>query len=1079
MSDRQFKIYTASAGSGKTYTIVREFLTLSLSRPIVSCKDILAVTFTNKAANEMKVKILNNLAGIINDDEKCENMKAYLVETINIDEKTLKERAANLYDVILHNYSDFSISTIDSFVQQISRSFSRELNLPAQYKVLIDDDELLDGLIQKIDEQIVDDNKSLTEILTDFVNFQLEEENSWRVDVPLREYVNKLLKENAYKRGEIFNVKSLEDVEYQEMKQKLNEINAKCKEIVLSDIKRIGDFEVQYGIDTDSYNAKSNGLSSIVRKIKKDMSVAPSNIMTKTVKTIINRSGDADWYNSKINKMVLEKVDASGIDVVGLYQKLIDDQQDYFIVSLIRRNLYLYALRRTLLSVINQYIEETNKVHISEFNKRISDIIRDCSAPFIYERIGVRYKHFFIDEFQDTSILQWQNFLPLVHNSLSEGKMNLLVGDAKQAIYRFRSGEVEQIIKLPYIHGLENNPFKEECENTFKENHDPCLLKSNYRSKKNIIDFNNSFFKLSKIKLSENYGCVYDDVRQECPKNHDYEGFVSVELFDMSKFENDENPKKSYKEAVIQSILNDINSLKEKGFKYKDITILVRNNTDGSKIAEYLSDNGVPVVSSDSILLKSSDKVRLIILTLKYLLDDKNNITRLSLSFYKNICTEPHECDIQHALEDTFDRDRIYDVRNQSYSMYDLCAGIIKMYGFSVIEDEYLQYFMNMIHDWQNMENGGLDAFIEYWEKKSDTFFVKTVGNIDAVQIMTIHKSKGLEFKVVMYPYAYVKVPEKMRGGEKWIPSSELEMLKEVPHIDDFILPINKELIETKMEKHYVEEEEKSAFDDFNIMYVAMTRPSDLLFIYTKIEGDDEDNFFKDYFSQKNVSDEDLKLVERFVDTEKEKSVAYILGEICAFEDGDKEVSIDLELEEGDVNATKTLDWTNSLSMESDPTMFWADDRNEYLPQEWGILVHEILSKINTIDDVDKVLDMYLNEGSIDQNQLEKLHRLFDDIINKPEIKAAYSKDAIVRNEMEILIASQKNIKRPDRFAELQNKVILIDYKTGKHNDTYEDDMRMYVTALQDMGVDKTIEAYLVYLGEDIKIEPVFFDRLF
>ena len=545
MSDRQFKIYTASAGSGKTYTIVREFLTLSLSRPIVSCKDILAVTFTNKAANEMKVKILNNLAGIINDDEKCENMKAYLVETINIDEKTLKERAANLYDVILHNYSDFSISTIDSFVQQISRSFSRELNLPAQYKVLIDDDELLDGLIQKIDEQIVDDNKSLTEILTDFVNFQLEEENSWRVDVPLREYVNKLLKENAYKRGEIFNVKSLEDVEYQEMKQKLNEINAKCKEIVLSDIKRIGDFEVQYGIDTDSYNAKSNGLSSIVRKIKKDMSVVPSNIMTKTVKTIINRSGDADWYNSKINKMVLEKVDASGIDVVGLYQKLIDDQQDYFIVSLIRRNLYLYALRRTLLSVINQYIEETNKVHISEFNKRISDIIRDCSAPFIYERIGVRYKHFFIDEFQDTSILQWQNFLPLVHNSLSEGKMNLLVGDAKQAIYRFRSGEVEQIIKLPYIHGLENNPFKEECENTFKENHDPCLLKSNYRSKKNIIDFNNSFFKLSKIKLSENYGCVYDDVRQECPKNHDYDGFVSVELFDMSKFENDENPKKS------------------------------------------------------------------------------------------------------------------------------------------------------------------------------------------------------------------------------------------------------------------------------------------------------------------------------------------------------------------------------------------------------------------------------------------------------------------------------------------------------------------------------------------------------
>ena len=1109
MKNGQFKLFTASAGSGKTYTLVKEYLILCLSSENVSCKNILAVTFTNKAANEMKAKILFYLDGFITDNPKSIGMRNDVAKALNIDENVLKKRAESLYDNILHNYSDFSISTIDGFVQQVSRSFAKELNLPAQYRVLLDDDDLLDGLIQCVDSLIDKDDKYLTEILTDFVNFQLDEENSWRIDMALREFVTKLLKESAYKKGEILNANEFSDDEYQEIKKSLNEIYEKYKKNIKENLRSIRDFENNFNISPSDYYLGQRGLPSMLNKIEKDVNVAPSSIAGVTVKKILN--GEKDWYsNGKIKKQTFDAINKSGIDLIALFKNLIENHKNLFLINVVRKNMYLYALRGALLSIINQHIEETNKVHISEFNKRISDILDDCSIPFIYERIGSRYKHFFIDEFQDTSLLQWHNFLPLIHNGLSENNMSLLVGDAKQAIYRFRSGEVEQIINLPSIYKAKNNDFFRECENILRNNIHKEFLQYNYRSKKNIIDFNNSFFKLSKYKLtSDDYRAVYtDNLEQKCPKKYDYDGFVNVEIFEMDKFlgaDNEESPKELYKNAVEKSLLNDINILKNKGFDYKDIAILVRNNSDGSDIADFLSKNNIPIISPDSILLKSSDKVRLIILTLKYLVDDRNDVNKLALSFYNNICKELDSYDIQKALQDDIDKDEIYNLRNKSYSLYDLCCGIIKMYDFNVIEDEFLQYFMNLVQEWQNSENDGVDAFVEYWNKKSDTFYVKMSTDIDAVQIMTIHKSKGLEFKVVMYPYAYTKVPEKLRGSEKWLSSDDFELLKNIKNVDNFILPINKSLLDTDMEKHYIEEVEKAAFDDFNIMYVAMTRPSDLMFIYTndKSKSDDNEeadensyNFFTEYFNADGgyyvvdsngdkhniVENEDLDLLKnRFQTVENENSISYKLGEICCVRDSDKDDEKEV-LELGVNDSPKTLDWTKVLSIEPDPTMFWSENEFDYLPQEWGKLVHDILSKINTIDDSKKILQNFINEGSIDERQAVLLLKQFEKIINIKEIRHAYSKDAVIRNEMEILVVNkygENEILRPDRYVELHDKVILIDYKTGKHHEKYYEQMKNYIVALQDMGIKKDVEAYLLYLGEKPEVKQVFLDRLF
>lgn len=1102
MNKGEFKLYTASAGSGKTYTLVKEFLILSLSSDNASCKDILAVTFTNKAANEMKVKILFYLDGFVNGDSKCDGMMNDIVKVLNIDKNILIKRSKTLYDNILHNYSDFNISTIDSFVQQVARSFAKELNLPVQYKVLIDDDDLLDGIIQSIDSQIDEDKDAITKILEDFVEFQLDEESSSSVDGSIRVFVRKLLKEDAYRKGEQLTLKEFSGEEYSKIKDTLKNLYVKCKKQLLSDVKAVRDIESEYGIVTGDYYQSSRGLQSILVKIEKDVEVNSSSLCGSIIKGIL--SGPNEWYAAKGNKAAIAEVNKS-VDFVGLYKKIIEDHKQLFYVNIIKKNLYLYALRGTLMSVVNQYIDDTNKVHLSEFNKRISDILGDCSIPFIYEKIGARYKHFFIDEFQDTSLLQWHNFLPLVNNGLSENNMSLLVGDAKQAIYRFRNGEVEQIMNLPDIYGAEVNTFYKECKETFANSLRKESLDSNWRSKKNIIEFNNSFFRLSKHRLpSEEYRNVYDGLEQKCPKKYPYDGFVSVEIFDMEKISADETSKANnkYKDAVKKSILNDIKKLKDEGFSYSDIAILVRSNSDGGDIAEFLSSEKIPVMSSDSITLKSSDKVRFIVFVLKCLLDDRNKTNKFAYSLYKDIISKGYDyCDIPQALKDSDDVSKLYDFINEGYSLYDLCCSIIRKYDINIIEDEFLQYFMNHVWEWQNTENKGIDAFIEHWDKKSDSLNVKIASEIDAVQIMTVHKSKGLEFKVVMYPYAFVSMSNSFKGGEKWIKSDDFELLKDIPEISNFVLPINDGIKGTSFERYLTKEKEKSAFDDFNIMYVAMTRPADLMFIYTKEDeaskdGKKKPNLFVDYFNATKeyldanggevcVGNDDVNLIGDFIKENQNggTSVKYKLGEIQYHKDAkDNDSKEILELGKDLEDIPHPLEkWTNVLSFEPDPTMFWIDEDDDYKPQEWGNLVHDILSKINTLEDADKVFNYYINEGSIDRHKVEKLRKQFEKIIGEDVIKDAYSKDAVVRNEMDILVydsVDKKNvILRPDRYAEHGDRVILIDYKTGKEEESHKQQLKKYIEALKGIGVEKNIDAYLVYIskvGENIKPIHVF-----
>ena len=1086
-SNKPFKIYKASAGSGKTFTIVREYLTLCLSDNADAYREILAVTFTNKAANEMKAKVLRFLLGIIEDSKKEEivQMRDYLIAALCIEKNKLVERAKRLYVNMLHNYSDMAVCTIDSFVQRLSRSFARELELPGQYSVILDNDDLIDEIVQRISDEIGKDKDTfITSILSDFVKYNLSEETSWNVKKLIGDFIGKLLSEDAYTKDNYKNINDLDKAKFDDIKKYLNSENDKIIKLLPKVIEDIENEEARLDITDEDYNGKATrGLPSVKKKIKD----GKSDVTTDSVNKILN--GESSWRNAK------SKV--TGDEIVEVYKNAITQYKSLYskklVFEIIEKDLYLYVLRSHIFKLINEYISETSQVHISEFNKRISDILGDCSVPFIYERIGEKYRHYFIDEFQDTSVLQWQNFLPLMENSLANSNMNMIVGDAKQSIYRFRSGEVEQIIELPRIYKCPAGNFGKRCEQQFVNSAQKMSLGTNYRSSKNVIKFNNTFFRFVSDKkrpyIDDNIFAVYRDAEQVYdPKNQG--GFVSVEVF------HGEMKAAEYKEKVKAAILKQIQDLHGQGIDYKDITILVRSNKDGTDIANYLVENEVDVLSSESVLLQSSDKVQMIINTLSLMVDDKNPVTQKAMEHFYNE-TNP---------SDYASRDAIHRISSSGEAInrvctggiYDECAKICKSYNFNILEDVFLQYFMNTVYEWQCRHSAGIGDFLEFWDKKKDKLAVQITGDLDCVQIMTIHKAKGLEFNVVLYPYADTRLISSLglTQSEMWVQCADNQDAKDIPYLDAFLLKLVKEKLNGTSYEHFVkEEEEKTKLDVLDIMYVAMTRAKDMLFVYTNdycpkngynlftdffannldiqhVKTETDGSTFNDYFVKKDEFDVQ----------EGEDKTSYNYGDfhstlltIKEKDDKNDDVKI-LELKAGET-APKALNWPEKLQCDADPTMIWAE-KGSFKPDEWGSLVHQILSRIRTIADAERALRPYVNDGTIDNKQAEKLLDIFRKVTEIQELKPAFSDDAIVKNEMDIHTRDGRII-RPDRYAETKNGIILIDYKTGKAHEEYFNQLQDYTAALMQMNGNQNIKAYLVYLGDEIRLVEVKMDRLF
>ena len=1053
-TNKNFKVYQASAGAGKTYTIVKEYLKLCLQNEKSTSvfSHILAITFTNMAANEMKEKIVKQLVKIIKSDPnaKPKDMEADLIKELGISREELKKNAQLLFLNIIYDYSDFFICTIDAFVQKLARSFAKDLELPTQFNVSIDEEEVADDITERIGEQLGSVNKYLTQIVKDFAENKMEDEKAPKVSNEIHDFTKKLFSEVALDDSD--NNPFKDPKRYEETRKhidgKIYPFEARCAQLV----EDFNAFITRNALLPDHFNGKSRSAClSLIKNLEKEDYPIP----TATLKNIVEEQ--TKWYNEKELKAERGKAAVETLEQAFKNELLdhlkfyVDGIGAYLFYKSQQNKLSLYVLRSWLKSEMKKYIDEEQVVHISEFNKRINKILGDFSVPFIYERLGARIKHLFIDEFQDTSVLQWQNLLPLLHNAVSSGSMSMVVGDGKQSIYRWRNGEVEQITSLPKIYGMpENNDTFKDFEQCLIDNFFFDQLETNFRSFSNIITFNNDFFEASLVSLDPKWQKVYFEKKNEFGKEvkikqlikHNEPGYVQIELFDPDN-EADNAMLKRTKELIID--------LESKGFAKSDITILVRKNRHGSMIAEYLAKEGIPVISADSILLKSSPKVRLIISTLDYMIHPDNPVSQASMNYYWNLI----QCGRLDGIADGFfdhgpDTEAFKALMIRSYSLYDLCAALMRLYGFDSTGDTYLNYLLDVVFQWQSADEAGIRDFLEYWEKKKNKLTVAS-GKTDAVTVMTIHKSKGLEFEAVICPFVLDNLDDK-KPSTFWCTPEELGFKEPIPNIDKVQFTLTNDSAQWTDETREIAETEnaKVRLDNMNLNYVAFTRAKQRLHILS-------------YKTKGKITDKNPinKFLEKHPYHYGDPDTCMVPPE----EDEDKETILEFFQE------SKSSEWINKISVDQNPSMFWADPKNKMKPQEWGDFVHQVLSEIRSTSDIDRALRPHLDAGEIDKDTADMLKGLFLEMASHPMIGKAFSPQAKVKNECDILL-SKGEVRRPDRYAELPDIIYLLDYKTGKKSDTYNDQLLLYITELQKM-VDKSISAYIVYLNNKVEVVPV------
>lgn len=1085
---KNFKVFQASAGSGKTYTIIKEYLSLCLrsANSVNNFRNILAITFTNASANDMKDKIIKNLKEIIGSSEVKDNtMEADLIKELGILDEELKHNAQLLLTQIIHDYSSFCVSTIDAFVQKISRSFAHDLGLPSQYSVSIDEDEVVDTVVANLGMQINDDNKFLVAILKNFINNQFDKEEKFDLSSKLAEFAKKLLSEKAYNRYETNTIDS--ENSYQQADRFLKDKTEPFITLVENFINTFDAFVSRYGLQTDDFSYTSKGLPAFINKLKSKTFDA---IGSNAQKVIDGKK----WHSENAeNRFGAEELNTIGDELMDFLPQFAKDYKngfaEYLFYNSQRELLYLYALRTQIRSEMEKLTEDEDIVHISEFNKLISSVLGDFSVPFIYERIGEKYKHIFIDEFQDTSILQWQNLIPMIDNGLASGNLSMIVGDGKQSIYRFRSGEVEQIVKLPEIHALpqdERNDAFKHYEETLTSNFSFKNLECNYRSFSEIVNFNNDFFAQTIKFLKSESQKVYADkdekhqkevrIEQEAKKSG--QGLVEIDLFS-------KDSEKDYYLSRIKEIIDELTQ--KRGYEHSDICILTRKTGTGSIIANYLNDNGIPVLSNESILLKSSDKVQLIISTLHHLIEKNNKAVISEILYYQRITSNSTE---DKSINGCFDA--VADIANgnanietilgigkpgllqktlsRSTCLYDLCSSLMRIYGFDSTSDSFLNYLLDEMFSWQTTGKEGIMDFLDFWNKKKNKLAVKSISG-NAVRIMTIHKSKGLEFNVVIYPEAITDLDSSIGGNnaaaETWVTPEELGFEK-IPNLDKVLFKMSKNApLEGEVAAQICEkEEERNRLDNCNLLYVAFTRPVERLYVLAKAGAQkNKINVIEDYL--KNHEDK----INRDLSIDGVYTI-YQFGDpdfIHKAKNKDKS-------EKKQICESSTSDWFSKIQIDPTPSMFWISENDKMQPNEWGELVHEILSNIETSADIDKALLPYLSDGSIDKETANLLKDKFVQVTENPIVKEAFGPKAIVKNECEILCNGE--ILRPDRFAELPDRILLLDYKTGKKDPKHHLQLKNYISALQGM-VSKQISAYLIYLGADIEVEEVVMDTLF
>lgn len=1047
-----FQVYNASAGSGKTFTLVKEYLKILLnSSDIFTFQKVLAITFTNKAAGEMKERVLSSLEHF-SAGKDTELLKIILSE-ISVDKIIIQARSKKILEAILQNYSAFSITTIDSFTYKIIKNFAYDLGLSLNFEVEMDSQSLLNEAVDVLISKIGTDNK-LTEILIDYSLDKTDSDTSWDITNDLNDFAKILLNEDDIKHFDNLKNKTLDD--FFGLKNKLQ----KSKKLIENQFQELAEEVLQF-IKNKNLKEDDFSYSDYPNHFKKFkiLNFDSINFEGRLHKNIENSKDLYSAKTSQTSKFILdenkERLFNYYFQSKELYERL---SPDYKVSKLALKSIIPLAVLNHINSELENIKIQNNIRLNAEFNQLISDKIKDQPAPFIYERIGQRFQNYFIDEMQDTSILQWQNLIPLIDNTLSQEHGSLLlVGDGKQAIYRFRGGKAAQFINL----GAENN-------NPFQVEKSLFALETNFRSFSEIINFNNSFFThLANFFANESYKKLFFEGNNQL-ENSKKGGFVTVSFVDKEMEveeieEEEENKKSAYPKRVLKKII-EINEQ----FSLSEICVLTRKKKESVEIANYLTQNNISIISSESLLLKNNEKVIFIINLLKMFQNQEDEDARFEFLYFLH-----QHLQIKARKHDFFERfskmnnqlifklfkefEVFFDeIGFQQLPFYEKIEQIIRSFRLVNSSDAYIQYFLDIILEQQNKGKDLVD-FLEFWELKKESLSIVAPEISDAVQIMTIHKSKGLEFPVVIFP-CDVRIYEQIK------PKVWLDELPENYHpFSELLIDYNSQLqlINNRGLEIFEQQREELELDNFNLLYVALTRAVEQLHVITgdKLPKNGKEKLtvfseiFRDYLKQANLWEEGL--FEYSFGERKRMSIQ-------------KNTDLKSEIHQKFIS----IPWKeHELVLLASSSKLWDTAQGKAI--NFGNLIHEILSKIISFEDVENVLNSYLKEGYVSEIDKETIKKTIDSIVFHPTLQEYFSKDVIVFNEREI-VDSEKQISIPDRLVfKNNNELVIIDYKTGNQTLEHQQQLSRYENVLKTMNF-KVHEKLLIYIGHTIEVVKVY-----
>jgi len=1061
---KPFLVYKSSAGSGKTTALIHIFLDLMLSQPDPDhFKRVLAITFTNKATNEMKERLLKELIDIsgirLPYDAKNEGFMAKKVmETTGLEPAELKRRASNAFIRILFDYGDLAISTIDRFNHKLIRAFSKELDLRTDFAVELDDTTLFKEAVLRLVERVGQDD-TVTEHLTKFITAAQDDERRANITKNLENLKPLIMKEEADA-----PLEALRDIDETTFNSIVDELSTYCRKIE-TEFRTIGQKAKKLlddaGATSDDIAYKSTGWYTYFEKCLTDP-IGDLKISERRRNAI-----DEPWAHKKADPATAAAIDAVTTSLVEFAEKAItlydNEVPGYLLRKAVLKNIHLLGTLNELREALDEITEERNILPISYFNRLVSKHLRNEPAAFIYENIGARYDNILIDEFQDTSALQWLNLLPLVGEALSTNKTALVVGDAKQSIYRWRGGKAEQLVALPKIDDpLEIIP--PELVNRLDTAYNPEILNTNYRSAERIVTFNNALFGALTAEFTKSksiYEEAYADVAQKI--NVSKPGYVEVNYLGAGAEES----------TSLHLLLRQVRDLEQRDVPLNDICILVRTKKEGKKISEFLESKGVMVTTSDSRSIDSDARVQMITAFLKLDVKPDDNPSKITaMRILTSLHGLPYNPD-KFKVTSKGERGSNIDLRAFlkaanlpvpkrdwfTQGAYQACETLIANYLPESRTTTSLTALLNYI-----VSKGGMNLttedFVQYWDNAKDKPGAGTVENPNSVRMMTVHKSKGLQFRVVIVP----SVNWKLIAGndESWVKVDHL-LGNGLRHA-----PLN---VSSKLEGMglgEVHEKEKSAndFDNLNIMYVALTRAKSALYInYTETTAAFSGDKFRkamEVIESENglLEGSEIKpLATCLLDFENDLDDAasrLAWGEPPVGKEDQKDAETDkAEVRKLPKATAETEAWFERFQFAYDPKSLGKN-----ISQKTGIYFHRLAAETADLEEGNAWVEARSKNGEIDPEEKAHLVELAEMLYSDEKYRRITSAGRRLA-EREILYKGE--VLRPDLVFETDTEATVIDFKTGEEKESHLNQVVRYKTALQ-KATGKPTAGFLLYL---------------